>query len=98
MKQQANLNLVEIRAAERQLVNREWLDAFAAAGLRRASSQELDSVITDIRRLMLREFARREKELRIILEEHGITEAPRNRERPIWQYDPSSESQRSHTL
>ncbi len=84
-----NPTLDDLLAAERERTNREWLDAFAAAGLRRASSQKPDSVVTDIRRLMLIELSSRLKERSAILAKHGITGEP-HPSKPVFRYDQSS--------
>ena len=66
----------DILAAERARVNQEWLDTFAAAGLRRASSTHPQSVVTDNKRMMLIEFSSRLRERRQLIERHGITDEP----------------------
>ena len=76
----------DLLAAERARVHQEWLDAVAAAGLWRASSSHPQSVVSDIKRLMLIEFSSRLRERRTLIERHGITDAP-NPVKPVFRYD-----------
>ena len=86
MSKSGQANLQVPLAAERTRVNQEWLDAFAAAGLRRASSSNPQSVVSDIKRLMLIEFTNRLRERRELIERHGITDEP-NPVKPVFRYD-----------
>lgn len=73
-------------ATERERVNQKWLDAFSAVGLRRQSSHNPMTVVTDIRFLMLKEFSTRLKERRSILEKHNIKDEP-NPTKPVFRYE-----------
>lgn len=80
------VDLHDLLAAERARVNQEWLDAFAAAGLRRASSLTPGRVIVDIKRLMLIEFNNRLRERRALIQRYEIKDEP-SPVKPVFRYD-----------